>query len=139
MVFGVKKQILLVGNDGVQLYVTRGKRTSLYHDFSDAGGSLSSDLRKAFKSIGKPLLILFDVVEQQYRKETIPDVGLFDKKRVIQRKLTMAFPQQQMRAYVQLKKSPRDGDAMVALFAGLAPNLSVTQILQNGLIIIIKA
>ncbi len=130
MVFGVKKQILLVGNDGVQLYVTKGKRTSLYHDFSDAGGSLSSELRKAFKSIGKPLLILFDVVEQQYRKETIPDVGIFDKKRVIQRKLTMAFPQQQMRAYFQLKKSPRDGDAIIALFAGLAPNLSVTQIMD---------
>jgi hypothetical protein len=130
MVFGVKKQILLVGNDGVQLYVTRGKRTSLYHDFSDAGGSLSSELRKAFKSIGKPLMILFDVVEQQYRKETIPDVGLLDKKRVIQRKLMMAFPQQQMRAYLQLKKTARDGEGIVALFAGLAPNLSVTQIMD---------
>jgi hypothetical protein len=90
----------------------------------------AANCASAFKSIGKPLMILFDVVEQQYRKETIPDVGLLDKKRVIQRKLMMAFPQQQMRAYFQLKKTARDGEGIVALFAGLAPNLSVTQIMD---------
>lgn len=125
-----KKQILVVGNDGVQLYVTRGKRTSLYEDFSEAGGNLSSGLRHAFKEINAPLILLFDVVEQQYRKETIPQISFFDRKKVIERKLMMAFPQQQMRAFLQSKQAPKSGDSMVALFAALAPNLTVIQIMD---------
>ncbi len=128
--FGIKKQILLVGSDGVQLYVTRGKKTSLYEDFSDAGGNLSAALRNAFKEIKAPLTILLDVVEQQYRRETIPKVNFMDKNKVIQRKLMMAFPQQQMRAFLPSKQQPKEGDSMVALFAGLSPNLTVIQIMD---------
>lgn len=125
-----KKQILVVGNDGVQLYVTNGKRTSLYEDFSDAGGNLSSGLRAAFKKINAPLILLFDVVEQQYRKETIPQVSFIDRKKIILRKLMMAFPQQQMRAFLPSKQKPRAGDSMIALFAALSPNLTATQIMD---------
>ena len=109
-----KKQILVVGNDGVHLYVTSGKRTHLYEDFSDAGGNLSSGLRAAFKKLNMPLILLFDVVEQQYRKETIPQVSFLDRKKVIQRKLMMSFPQQQMRAFLPSKQQPKTGDSMVA-------------------------
>lgn len=127
---GIKKQILLVGSDGVQLYVTRGKHTVLYEDFSDAGGNLSTALRHAFQEIKAPLTILLDVVEQQYRRETIPKVSFMDKAKVIQRKLQMAFPQQQFRAFLPSKQQPKTGDSMVALFAGLSPNLTVTQIMD---------
>lgn len=126
--FGAKKQILLVGNDGVQLYVTQGKRVSLHTDFS-ASTSLSSDLRKAFKEIGAPLTIAFDVVEQQYRRETLPKVGFMDKSKVIKRKLLMAFPQQQLRAFMPLAQKARD-EGIVALFVGLAFNLTITQIMD---------
>jgi hypothetical protein len=125
-----KKQVLVVGNDGVQLYITDGKRTSLYEDFSDAGGDLSTRLRTAFKEVRAPLTILFDVVEQQYRKETIPKVSFIDKKKVVTRKLMMAFPQQQMRAFLPSKQKPKPGDGMVALFAALAPNLTIVQIMD---------
>ncbi len=125
-----KKQVLVIGNDGVQLYITRGKRTSLYEDYSDAGASLSANLRRAFQEINAPLILLFDVVEQQYRKETIPQVSVLDRKRVILRKLMMAFPQQQMRAFLPSKQPPKAGDSMIALFAGLAPNLSFIQIMD---------
>lgn len=125
-----KKQVLLVGNDGVQLYMVSGKRVSLYSDFSQSGFSLSSDLRKAFKDINAPLTVLFDVIEQQYRKESIPKVGFSDKNKVIQRKLQMALPQVQMRAFYPLKTPPKQGESMVALFAGLTPNLTVTQVMD---------
>jgi hypothetical protein len=129
MIFAAKKQVLLVGNDGVQLYVVQGKRASLYADYSDSGASLSSDLRAAFKAVNAPLTILFDVVEQQYRKEAIPNVGRFDKKKVIERKMQMAFPQQQMRAFLPLKPT-KEGEGITALFAGLSPNLTITQIID---------
>lgn len=127
---GGKKQILVVGNDGVQLYVTAGKRVSLYADFSDAGGSLGVSLREAFKAVNAPLIILFDVLEQQYRRESIPKVGTFDKNKVIQRKLMMAFPQQQFRAFIPLKQKPKDNEGLVALFAGLSSSLTITQVID---------
>lgn len=127
---GAKKQILVVGNDGVQLYVLKGKRVSLFQDLSHAGGDLSSQLKQAFKDAGLPLIVLFDVVEQQYRRENIPKVSFMDKNKVINRKLSMAFPQQQLRAFLISKQKSKDSDGVVALFAGLAPNLTVTQIMD---------
>lgn len=127
---GVKKQILIVGNDGVQLYVASGKRISLYADYSDAGSSLSSQLQKAFKQNAMPLVILFDVVEQQYRRESIPKVSSFDRNKVIQRKLMMAFPQQQFRAQMALAQKPKENEGLVALFAGLSSSLTITQVID---------
>lgn len=128
--FGAKKQILVVGNDGVQLYVTAGKRVSMYADYSSSGGSLGAELKEAFRTINAPLIILFDVVEQQYRKEAIPKVSTFDKNKVIQRKLMMAFPQQQFRAFIPLAQKPKDNESLVALFAGLGSSLTNTQIID---------
>lgn len=125
-----KKQILVVGNDGVQLYVTNGRHTTLYADYSNTGGTLSTVLATAFKRNNAPLTLMFDVVEQQYRKETIPKINFLDKKKVIQRKLAMAFPQQQMRAFLPSKQKPKEGDSMVALFAAMSPNLTVVQIMD---------
>lgn len=125
-----KKQVLLIGNDGILLYVVSGKRATLYGDYSNAGGSLTTELRKAFRAINAPLTLLFDVVEQQYRKEPIPKVSFFDKSKVIQRKLLMAFPQQQMRAALPVKQTPKAGESVVALFAGLSPSLTTTQVMD---------
>jgi hypothetical protein len=128
--FGAKKQVLLVGNEGVQLYTVSGKRVALYADFSESGANLSSDLRTAFRAVGTPLILQMDIAEQQYRKEVIPNVGFMDRSKVIQRKLAMAFPQQQMRAYITLGNKSRDDTSLTALFAAVTPTLTVTQIMD---------
>ncbi len=128
--FGPKKQILLIGNDGVQLYTVSGKRVAIYADFSESGASLSSDLRTAFRTVGLPLVLVLDVAEQQYRKESIPNINFMDRGKVIRRKLEMAFPQQQMRAFIQLKPRSNRDTGIVALFAGLSPTLTVTQVMD---------
>jgi hypothetical protein len=127
---GSNKQILVVGNDGVQLYVLKGKSVSLYQDFSDTGGSLTGTLKHAFKTVNLPMIVLFDVLEQQYRRETIPKVNFLDKSKVINRKLAMAFPQQLFRAFLLSKQKPREGETNVALFAGLSGTLTITQIMD---------
>jgi hypothetical protein len=126
--FGKKKQILVVGNDGLQLYVLKGKTVSLYADFSNTIQDLKTELKHAFKANSGALTVLFDVVEQQYRRETIPKVGFLDKAKVVQRKLTMAFPQQQMRAFLELKQKPAGNEGFVALFAGLSSSEVIDQI-----------
>ncbi len=53
---------------------------------------------------GKPVVILNDMVEQHYRKEKVPHVGVLDKQSVVKRKLKVAFPNYPVRAALPLKE-----------------------------------
>lgn len=52
----------------------------------------------------RPLMILNDMVEQHYRKERIPKVGIMDKAGVVKRKLRVAFPNYPVRAALELQE-----------------------------------
>lgn len=59
---------------------------------------------------GKSVVILNDMVEQHYRKERVPPVGIMDQANVIKRKLNVAFPSYPVRAALALKeKAPTQG------------------------------
>ncbi len=53
----------------------------------------------------KPVIILNDMVEQHYRKERIPKVGIGDRVQVIKSRLNYVFPNNQIRAALKLKKN----------------------------------
>ncbi len=53
----------------------------------------------------KPVIILNDMVEQHYRKERIPKVGMGDRAQVIKSRLNYVFPNNQIRAALKLKKN----------------------------------
>lgn len=124
-----KKQILVVGNDELHLYVMSGKTVSLYEEFSSYSETLDRELTVALKAVNAPLVILFDLVEQQYRKETLPQVNFLDKAKVIQRKLQMAFPQQKMRSHVLMKQRPGE-TTLTALFAAISDSNLIDMIVR---------
>lgn len=128
--FASKKQVLIVGNDALQLYVSGGKTISLYGEFSAHSGTLVEELTASFKAAGAPLVILFDVMEQQYRKEILPNVSFMDKGKVIQRKLQMAFPQQKMRAHIQMQQHANDGKGVTALFAAVSDSPIIEAVIR---------
>jgi hypothetical protein len=67
----------------------------------------------------KPVLILYDKVEQHYRKERIPKVGLLDRSNVLKRKLQVVFPQYNVRAALKIKAGQgRSGGAQSAAASG---------------------
>ncbi|MEA1938591.1 MAG: hypothetical protein U9N14_05835, partial [Pseudomonadota bacterium] len=68
---------------------------------------------------GVPIFIMVDVLEQYYRKSTIPRVGFFDRSRVIRRKLDMAFPVQRMKAAIPLKEEGEHGASRNYLMAAI--------------------
>lgn len=125
-----KKQILIVGNDALHLYVASGKTVSLYSDFSTFSDTLDAELSTAFRSVGLPLVVLFDVVEQQYRKEVLPQVNFMDKNKVIQRKLQMAFPQQKMRSFVLMNQKPHETSGPTALFTALSDSALIDSVMR---------
>lgn len=53
---------------------------------------------------GKPVMMLYDMVEQHYRKERIPKVGPLDRANVVQRKLNVTFQNYVIRAALPLKE-----------------------------------
>jgi hypothetical protein len=58
----------------------------------------------AQKGKGRPVKILYDMVEQYYRREMVPKVAVFDQKLVLDRRLTAAFPNYVMRRALPLKQ-----------------------------------
>src|SRR5690606_14211045 len=55
------------------------------------------------KNQNAPVSILYDVVEQHYRKETLPSVSSFDRAKVLKRRLDLAFPSYPIRGALELK------------------------------------
>ena len=52
---------------------------------------------------GKSVILIGDMVEQHYRKERLPSVGLLDRSKVLDRRLSVAFPGYPVRAALPLK------------------------------------
>ncbi len=133
MVFNTK-QVLFVGNDGLQHYVYKGRYTFLQDEYAWDQPDLIRNLANALRKVGqnKPVIILSDQTEQQYRKDMLPKASFFDRTKMLDRKLNMAFAQTPYRAALPIKHMPRDADATTpnVLFAGLPQTPEMTKVVQ---------
>ncbi len=102
------RTVLILGDEAVHVY-GQGSKGVTYMDSiawsrSEFEDALAEVLRKDCKS--RPVLVLYDMVEQYYRKERMPKVGVLDKASVLQRKLRVIFPQYHVRAALKLNEKP---------------------------------
>ena len=69
-------------------------------------------LSELLKGKGKrrPVKILYDMVEQYYRREVVPKVAMFDQAHVLNRRLMAAFPNYPMRRAFPLKDRADKGE-----------------------------
>lgn len=67
----------------------------------------------------RPVIILNDMVEQHYRKERLPKVGVMDKAQVLQRRLKVAFPNYPIRAALPSKQKIQGAQAKETNKGGL--------------------
>jgi hypothetical protein len=117
-----------MSDDGLQIYFA-GKFGVKYLDSIPwETDQFTSAVKEIIVKKGKrqPIIILNDMVEQHYRKERVPNVSIFDRASVIQRRLSIAFPSHKVRAALKLKhKTPEDkkGGGAPYLFAAI-PNSS---------------
>lgn len=111
--------VLVVGDDGALLHGSGVRGSPLFTpSFDDpATARLVERLRRHPRI---PVSILFDVLEQSFRREGVPKVNLLDAAKVVRRRMEMAFPVSQLRGHVKLaadKDQPRQDQYM---FIGLA-------------------
>lgn len=83
--------MLLIGGDRAILYLFDGARLAQAYIFTaDDNGYALFD--RCLKEIGQaPLCVLVDVVEEEYRQETIPHVSAVDRRAVLARKYARLF------------------------------------------------
>lgn len=102
---GQSRNILLVGDEGISIFTASGGGVRYIDHLAwltpDFEIKLTDTLRKDCPK--KPIAILYDMVEQHYRKELVPKVGPIDKANVVKRKVAVTFPNYKMRAALALK------------------------------------
>lgn len=115
--FASSKTILLISDETLSVYTTGYKGVRLVETVPWGADNFVANVSKVIsKDCGaKPIVILNDMVEQHYRKERVPRVGIMDKSNVVKRKLNHAFPSYPLRAALPLKeKLPKTDKAAAA-------------------------
>lgn len=110
------RTVLLIADEGLGVYVTTGADVRHVDTFPWNTHEFEDVVSEAIvRSCGKkPVLILYDMVEQHYRKERIPKVASFDRSLIIDRKLRLTFPSFPVRAALALKESGAPGKGAAA-------------------------
>lgn len=119
------RTVLMITDEGLSIFSSGARGVNLVEivpwnveDFiSHVTDIIAKDLG------GKPILIINDMVEQHYRKEKIPRVGVMDKQNVVKRKLMVAFPNYPVQAALALKekisKASKSTVGSIYLFAAV--------------------
>lgn len=99
------KTVLIIGEDSLMIYSTSGGKSQrlgiLNWDEENLTDRLVGFLLREGRK--KPVYVLYDMLEQQYKKETVPKLSPLDKRAYIARKLKVVFPSNPMRAAYFLK------------------------------------
>lgn len=111
-----KRRVLMTGDEGVVLFSSSGGGVERECAIPWAVPNFGEQLLEALTAKNKkfPVLVLYDAVEQHYRRETLPRVSSLDRAKVLKRKLDLTFPSYPIRAALLMKsvakKLPRGAE-----------------------------
>ena len=120
MVTTSRRFVMVIGNGGAALsYVTRSKveKSWFISDFSDESLDIFAAATHEHRRV--PLTILIDMLEQSYRRETIPPVNMLDRPKVLNRRLGIAFPSYDIKAALSLDEVVGQRGDLAYLFVAL--------------------
>jgi hypothetical protein len=113
--------VLIIGDEGAMMaHFRHGAVADAWFvsvDEMDEGMESLRGYLNAEKSA--PLLVLADVLEQMYREESLPKVGLLDEIKVLRRRLDMTFPNEQLKA--ALRQNDKDAKGTVGFLMAALP------------------
>ncbi len=104
----MSRSVLLMGDDALYVYNVTGRGAKLVdtvpwaaEDFAEVVSTL---IRR--ECGGKPVLILNDMTDQNFKNgQRLPKVGPMDRGNVLQRRLTVAFPNNPIRGAIAIKEA----------------------------------
>jgi hypothetical protein len=129
--------VLLIGDDALYIYNSGLTVTQLVEVVPWSTASFEETVAEIISKEchSRPVLMLYDMVEQHYRKERMPKVGFLDKGNVLDRKLRIVFPQYKVRAALKLKDTGERGQPQgmsggLYLFSAIPGNDTYKKVLE---------
>lgn len=114
--------VLLIGDAGAILARISGGAV-LSHSVLD--GAPEDNIARAAGMLaaapGVPLVVMFDVLGQTYRRDRIPLVNFLDRARIAARRLEVLYPGGEFRGALRLGAAPGEARSIEYLFAAITP------------------
>ena len=118
-----KVAVLMIGDEGTRLIRLRGRRIVGNEPLPKIADGRPEIVARLSALADHRLVVLVDSVEQTYRREELPVASLFDHRRIIERRLDLAFPSTRLRRAVHLPDAQGKKTAKQNyLFAALPEN-----------------
>ena len=117
--------VLLYGNEGAILARYAAGALDSWRVFGNVGEDTIAAVRAEIASQPSwPVLVLNDVAEQAYRRETVPRINIIERRRLLRQRLEYAFPGSELKAAAPLPGAvtPR-GEEDEYLLASLSPSV----------------
>jgi len=134
MVFSSSKGVLYMADDALFVYKASGRSLFLKEMYDWNNDELPSSLLRLIKSSFSSVVVVNDTVDQHYRKEKVPKVGVMDATSVVKRRLSMAFPEYPIRTSreVPRDKTEENGSATLRqyLFCACPDNGNIRTVLN---------
>jgi len=112
------KFILNIGDEGSTLVQIQGGKVidAVFAEATNEEGWEA--LREMLRSdANAPIVVVADVLEQMFRDDTVPKVGVFDRGKIVRRRLDLTFPNEVLKA--ALPAARKRGAPQAVLFTAL--------------------
>lgn len=123
----LKRFVLLIGDAGAVAARLSGNNVEAYQFLS---GAIEENINQAKLFLSEhpkyPLVVLFDVLGQAYRRDRLPPVNLLDRQKILTRKLETLFPGSELKGGLRLGASEGDIRGFDYLFAAVTPAPDIT-------------
>lgn len=112
--------VLTIGNEGGLLAELSGDRIRQQWPVTQPGDpTLAAALAEAPR---RPVVVVVDLLEQSYRKESVPKLNRIDRPKVLKRRLDRAFPDAPLKAGLELGEDPEQHQNRRYLLASVPPS-----------------
>jgi len=126
--FALKRFVLMIGDTGALIARLSGSRI-VSHQFLT--GTIEENIRQAKLALSEfpkyPVVMLYDVLGQTYRRDRLPPVSLLDRPKILARKLDSLFPGAELKGGMQLGRSTGEIRGFDYLFASIAASPEITE------------
>ncbi len=126
-VTALKRFVLLIGDAGAVLARLSGSHVESHAYMC---GTIEDNVRQVKAALDAfprlPVVILFDVLGQAYRRDRLPPVNMLDRPKIMARKLETLFPGTELKGGLRLGVSEGELRGFDYLFAAVTPSPEVT-------------
>lgn len=124
----LKRFVLLAGDAGVVIVRLSGRRIEAHEFLAGSLGNNSARVKLALAEFPEiPVVVLFDVLGLAFRRDRVPPVNLFDRPKIIARRLEALFPGTELKGGCRLGVAQGEARGFDYLFAAVTASPEIAE------------